>query len=219
MTRGPGAFQSPWHRAGTRVGVVLAVFVLVTVTAGAPGTWPSSPAIGWIAAAGTYCLWEWTTVFRLDARDTAGHATREDPTRPVAEALLIVATFASLGAILLLLLQSGSVQGTSAFVLAGTAVITVTASWFLVHVLFALRYAALYYGAGGTGVDFNQPEPPQYRDFAYLAFTLGMTYQVSDTSLTTPAFRRQVLRHALLSYLLGGVVIASAVNLIASLAR
>jgi len=103
--------------------------------------------------------------------------------------------------------------------LAATALVTVAASWVLVHVLFTLRYAALYYLAGGSGIDFNQDEPPAYRDFAYLAFTLGMTYQVSDTNLTSTAIRREVLRHALLSFVLGVIVLASTINLISAMAR
>jgi uncharacterized membrane protein len=66
-------------------------------------------------------------------------------------------------------------------------------------------------------VDFNQTEPPQYRDFAYLAFTLGMTYQVSDTNLTSSTIRREALRHALISFVLGVVVLAATINLVATL--
>ena len=85
--------------------------------------------------------------------------------------------------------------------------------------MFTLRYAGIYYRAGGTGVDFNQSEPPEYRDFAYLAFTLGMTYQVSDTNITSTAIRREVLRHAVLSFVFGVIVLTAAINLIVALAR
>jgi uncharacterized membrane protein len=66
-------------------------------------------------------------------------------------------------------------------------------------------------------VDFNQQEPPQYLDFAYLALTLGMTYQVSDTAIRSSAVRRTALRHALLSFLFGAVILASTINLVVSL--
>ncbi len=69
-----------------------------------------------------------------------------------------------------------------------------------------------------VGVDFNQTAPPRYADFAYLAFTVGMTFQVSDTTLTTHALRSTALRHALLSYLFGSLILAATVNLVASLA-
>ena len=90
-------------------------------------------------------------------------------------------------------------------------------SWLLVHTVFTLRYALLYYTGRDGGIDFNQSAPPCYSDFAYLAFTLGMTFQVSDTDLKTPNIRRTALRQALLSYLFGAVILAATVNLIAGL--
>ena len=89
----------------------------------------------------------------------------------------------------------------------------------MVHTVFALRYASLYYRESKRGADFHDPDAPEYGDFAYLAFTIGMTYQVSDTDLTTKSMRHAALRHALLSYLLGTVVIAATVNLAAGLAH
>jgi uncharacterized membrane protein len=66
-------------------------------------------------------------------------------------------------------------------------------------------------------VDFNQKERPQYSDFAYLSFTLGMTYQVSDTDISNKAIRATVLRHTLLSFVFGAVILATTVNLVAGL--
>jgi uncharacterized membrane protein len=86
-----------------------------------------------------------------------------------------------------------------------------------VHTIYTLRYAGFYYRSGGTGIEFNQKESPRYLDFAYLAFTLGMTFQVSDTNITSSALRAEALRHALLSFLLGVVVVASTINLVSSL--
>jgi uncharacterized membrane protein len=80
-----------------------------------------------------------------------------------------------------------------------------------------LRYALLYYAYPEGGIDFNQQERPSYRDFAYLALTVGMTFQVSDTDLQTSQIRATTLRHALLSFLFGAVILASAINLIAGL--
>lgn len=212
-------FSGFWHRAGVRVGVMLAVFVLVTAITGVAGSWIFAPAVGWVVASGTFVVWVWARVLRLGPRDTASHATREDPTQPVAQALLLAASVASVGAIVLLLVESGTLQGVARFGLAGAALATVGASWVLVQVLFTLRYAGVYYRSGATGVDFNQAEPPEYRDFAYLAFTLGMTYQVSDTNITSTLVRREALRHAVLSYVLGVIVLAAAINLISSLVR
>lgn len=212
-------FETFWHRAGVRVGILLVIFAVVSVITGTAGSWPFAPAVGWIAATGTFSIWVWVTVIRLGPDDTASHATREDPTQTVSHTLLILAAVASFGGVALLLIESGSVSGEWRFVLAATALATVAASWMLVHVLFTLRYAAVYYRAGGAGVDFNQTAPPEYRDFAYLALTIGMTYQVSDTNLTSSPMRREALRHALLSFVLGVIVLAATLNLIAALAR
>ena len=96
-------------------------------------------------------------------------------------------------------------------------VLTVGASWFAVHTLFTVHYARLYYSDEPGGIDFHDPEPPCFHDFAYLAYTVGMTYQVSDTEIGLRSIRATVLRHALLSYLLGAVVLAVTINLIAGL--
>ena len=86
----------------------------------------------------------------------------------------------------------------------------------LLHTLFTLRYARIYYTQKG-GIDFNQTDPPRYSDFAYFSFTLGMTFQVSDTDITTATIRATVLRHALLSFVFGSVILATTINLVAGL--
>ena len=87
------------------------------------------------------------------------------------------------------------------------------------HTVFALRYAHIYYTEPEGGIDFKTKggERPDYVDFAYTAFTVGMTFQVSDTDITRREIRRTVLRHALLSFLFGAVIVASAVNIVATL--
>jgi len=70
------------------------------------------------------------------------------------------------------------------------------------------------------GIDFkNDGEPPDYQDFAYVGFTVGMTFQVSDTDVKAQTIRRTVLRHAPLSYLFGAVILAVIINVIAGLLR
>lgn len=87
------------------------------------------------------------------------------------------------------------------------------------NTLFTLRYAHLYYRLPADGIDFGDTsnEPPDFRDFAYLAFTIGMTYQVSDTVLRSRRVRRTVLVHALISYVFGVVIVAAGVNTVAGL--
>ncbi len=149
---------------------------------------------------------------------TASHAKGEDPTRVATDIGVLSASVASLLGVGYLFAAS-SAQGAQAVIANVVGVLSVAASWFVVHTIFTVRYALLYYADPEGGIDFNQSEAPAYADFAYLAFTIGMTYQVSDTDLKARAIRRTVLRQALLSYLFGAVILAVAVNLIAGLAR
>jgi uncharacterized membrane protein len=87
--------------------------------------------------------------------------------------------------------------------------------------VFMLRYADLYFKGNG-GINFNSKgtaDAPTYSDFAYVAFTIGMTYQVSDTNMETAEIRRAVLYHALLSFVFGTAIIASTINFVAGLAK
>jgi uncharacterized membrane protein len=176
-------------------------------------------AAGWIAAAAVFLIWTWIVVGRMDPDRTASHATREDPAQPVTDAMVISASLASLVGVGYLL-SAGSKTGSDADVAAALGICSVAAAWLVVHTVFTLRYARLYYQNGATGIDFNQKnEQPAYVDFAYLAFTIGMTYQVSDTDLTTRAIRSTALRQALLSFVLGAVILATTVNLVAGLSN
>lgn len=186
--------------------------------------WNYAASAGWVVAATVFLVWTWAVVHAMDAAATAVHATSEDPSRRATQGIVLVASVASLAAVGYLLVKASTASGITQDLIALLAVTNVTVSWLVVHTLFALRYAILFYEEGGGGdgagwrIDFNDSEPPSYADFAYLAFTIGMTFQVSDTQLRSRKIRATVLRHALLSYLFGSLILAAAVNLIASLA-
>jgi uncharacterized membrane protein len=221
------AHDLPAGRAGRRRGASARSRVLaaaatgasVAVLARAVGYWALAPLLGWDAAALTYMAWTWTTVWHLDAERTARQAVAEDPGRAATDVLLLTASVASLLAVGLVIVRAGNSSGAAESLQAGLSLASVVLSWSVVHTVFALRYASLYYVGSDGGVDFNQDDPPRYTDFAYLAFTIGMTFQVSDTELTTAAVRATALRHALLSYLFGAVILAATINLIAGLAK
>ncbi|MBW0017408.1 MAG: DUF1345 domain-containing protein [Mycobacterium sp.] len=171
---------------------------------------------GWVVTAGVYVAWTRLLLGGMDAEQTCRYVNREDPTRPVTEAVIVSASVASLGGVGYVVAAS-SRSGGEAFAAAIVGVLTVAASWFAVHTLFTVHYARLYYADEPGGINFHDPEPPRFRDFAYVAFTVGMTFQVSDTEIGLTSIRATVLRHALLSYLLGAVVLAVTINLIAGL--
>jgi uncharacterized membrane protein len=188
------------------------------IVAGTVSSWRYTPLIGWDVAALTYLGVLWLAIGRLDSGRTATAATREDPGRAATDVIVLLGAIASLSAVGVILVQSGSASGNTQDLVAGFGLLSVALSWFVVHTSFTVRYARLYYGDPVGGIDFNQQERPRYLDFAYLAFTLGMTFQVSDTDLQTTQIRATALRHALLSYLFGAVILATAINLVAGLA-
>ena len=179
--------------------------------------WPYAPAAGWIVAAGVYLVWTWLLVGPMDAAATERHATShgdDDSTPRMAELVVVLASVASLAGVgYLLVAESTQGRDTAAAVV---GILSVVASWVSVHTAFMLRYARLYFP--DRAIDFNQDDiAPTYTDFAYLAFTVGMTYQVSDTDLRTQQMRRTVLFQSLVSFLLGALVLAMTINLVAGL--
>lgn len=192
----------------------LAIGVLTAVVLGLGGHVDLGLMGGWVVAAGLFSLSTWFLVFRLDADQTRRHAIDNDPGRGIDDTVLVLSCLASIAGLTLLLALTRRADVVVGAVL---GVLGILASWSAVHTLFCLRYAHAYYAGGGTGVDFNGDTHPDYRDFAYLAFTLGMTFQVSDTNLTTKELRRMALNQGLISYLLGTVVVASTINLLSQL--
>jgi uncharacterized membrane protein len=195
--------------------VSVALGVAVAVVVGNTAGWRFALA-GWIVTAGTYVVWTQLIVFGMDAEQTCRWATREDPTRWIADAVILSASVASLGGVGYVV-AAGSRAGHEALAAAVFGILTVAASGVAVHTLYTVHYARLYYSDEPGGINFHDPEPPRFRDFAYLAFTVGMTYQVSDTDLKKPAMRRLALKHAMLSYVFGTVILAITINLVVNL--
>jgi uncharacterized membrane protein len=200
-----------------RVAVAGVVGAVVSVVVGVAAAWRYAPAAGWSAAAAVLVGWTWLVIAHMSAQQTEAHATREDPARALTDLIVLIASVASLAGVVYLLAAGSGGHGAGEAVAAGLGILSVAGAWAVVHTVFTLRYALLYYTDSPGGIDFNQSERPGYVDFAYLAFTLGMTYQVSDTDLQTRRIRATALRHGLLSYLLGAVVLATVINLVAGL--
>jgi uncharacterized membrane protein len=203
--------------AGRRVAVALVVGCAITAAV-FPVTRPViALLLGWDGSAVIYLLWVWAAVWRLDAGQTRDLAAREAITGVTMELVVLGAGTASLAAVGLAMLRAGKETGIVKMYLIGVGVLSVVLSWAVVHTVFTLRYARAYYAPEAGGIDFNDQDPPAYADFAYFAFTIGMTFQVSDTTITARPVRMIVLRHALLSYLFGAVILAVAINVFASL--
>jgi uncharacterized membrane protein len=192
---------------GVIAGIVAAFFMLAQAAA----------LVGWDVAAATFLVGVWLAIGNLDPDGTHRRAIRLDPSRGLTDVLVITAGVAILTAVALALARAGAAHGGTKAYLLVVGLVSVVFSWLSVHTVYTLKYARLYYGDVVGGIEFNEKDGPDYVDFAYLAFTIGMTFQVSDTNLTTKPIRRTALRHALISYLFGAVIIAIVINIVASL--
>jgi uncharacterized membrane protein len=198
--------------AGLIVTVVLLPFV----------AWGLALTGGWDTATLAFLLPAWSVIIRADSSRAPQLAAREDQTEGSARGLLVGASVASLVGAGYALHLADRESGAPRVLLIGVAVLTVVLSWTVINTVYTLRYADQNFRSKPGGIAFGTEDGqqhPGYRDFAYVAFTIGMCYQVSDTTLRDPRIRRTVLAHALLSYLFGVVIVAGTVNLIAGLFR
>jgi uncharacterized membrane protein len=218
---------TPYHRwlgwyapAMRRAVVVSSIGLIVIVVLVWFVPWGMAVVAGWDAAALAFLVSIWPVIILADGPHAAQLATREDETRGSAAALLLAASVASLLGAGFALDLAGRESGPLRVLLIGVAVLTVGLSWTVVNTVYTLRYADLHFHSREAGIAFGDPdgqEQPTYRDFAYVAFTIGMCYQVSDTTVRDPRIRHTVLSHAFVSYVFGVVIVAGSVNLIAGL--
>lgn len=160
----------------------------------------------------------WSAITGADAARTRARAGAEDPGR---RTVYVITVFMSVVTLVVATLVSRHVRAVAregeTLLLAFMCLLAVALSWGLTHTSFTFRYAHLYYredDEGVGGITFAGDEPPSYFDFAYFAFTLGMCFQVSDTTVTSCQIRRTVLAHALLSFAYNTVIMAFVLSLV-----
>jgi uncharacterized membrane protein len=204
----------------TRIRFAVALGAGVLAALGFAMALPASLALllGWVVTTLVYLTWIWLTVRARGPEETAEHAAAIDPDRLTTDWLLVVSAVASLVAVGFVLVRATAGQGPGEYAQVGLALLSVVLSWAMVHTVFMLRYARLYYSGDHPCITFGGPDRPTYADFAYFSFVIGMTYQVSDTTLNGTTIRRTVLGHSLLAYLFGTGIVAGAVSLVTSLA-
>jgi uncharacterized membrane protein len=172
---------------------------------------------GWVAFAAVFLGWTWSAVWPLDGATTAVYATREDPGRRSRDLIVLALSSVSLVTVVLVIFRARD----AGIVLTLLGILAIASSWAVLHTIFTLRYAEIYHRAAQSerAIDFHSDPDPTYRDFAYVGFTIGMTFQVSDTDIVDARARSTVLRHAVLSFLFNTVVIAVSINLVAGLSQ
>jgi uncharacterized membrane protein len=213
MHSGGGVWLQSRLRA---IASLVAALAAAAIAVGAGASWSVAALSAMDIASLVFVIWVWAKVARADADETERIARIEDASQVAAEAVLLAAGVASLLAVLFTLAEAGGATEPEKGLLTGLAIGSVALAWIAVHTVFVLRYARLYFTPPDGGIDFHG-ERPDYLDFAYLGLTIGMTFQVSDTDLTGKRIRRVALRHALLSYVFGTLIVASTVSSVAAL--
>ncbi|MEI7548557.1 MAG: DUF1345 domain-containing protein [Actinomycetota bacterium] len=208
------------HVSGRRrVNSCAAVGVVAAAAASPLAPWQLSVLIGWTTWSALLLVWIWIEITGCDAQHTRDRSTREDTTHGTAAAVMVTASVGSLAAVALGLAKARHASGASEVALTVGAVLAVLLSWFVLNSMFTLRYAHEYYRDTPGGIAFVGDEAPDYADFAYFAFTIGMAFAVSDVPIASRRIRRIALRHALLSYFFGAVIIGLTINVMAGFIR
>ena len=178
------------------------------------------PLVSWTVTVAIVLTWVWWISWPQDSGGTKHLAEQEGTTRST-DVWLLAAAVASLAVVVVALVQCSSQQSATAVASVILSVVSVALSWALVNTVYAFKYARLYYldEPDEGGIDFKSVAAPTYSDFAYLAFTVGMSFAVSETEPTTTRIRRVALGHALLSYTFGTGVLAVAINLVTNLGQ
>ena len=204
------------HSAIFHIGIAVVVGAAAGTVVGAIAGWQYAPAAGWIATAVVYLIWTWASVAKMTAPAIEIVVQQRHPARGPADTIVVIASIASLGGVANLLI-AGTAKGPDATIAAAVGFLSVIAAWLVVHTVYTLRYAVLYYTEPVGGIDFNQEEKPTFADFAYLAFTIAVTFGVTDTAVKNRLIRKSVLQHSMVSYLFGTVILAITVQVITTL--
>ena len=204
--------------------LVIAIIIAIAVAAGMARFDINLPArllTGWDVGIAVYLVLTFSMMWRADVSRIRRRAAEQDEGATFILLLSIVATFASLVAVVFALggAKQGAQYGATSHVL--LAIATILLSWTFVHTIFSFHYAHEYYGERGDGqiggLHFPNDDKPDYRDFLYFSLVIGMTSQVSDVSISSKVIRRVASIHGVLSFFFNLVVLALTVNMVANL--
>jgi uncharacterized membrane protein len=206
-----------WHPGRASGRLLLAIALGIAGAIGWPRAldWHLRGVIGWDVSAIVLLGLLWPRLSTADAECTRLHAGSDDPGRTTVFLLAVAASLFSLFAGVSVLRRARAFDGSESALWTGLAVLAVGLAWTLTHTAYTLRYAHLYYRHGGMGgLSFPGSDEPSELDFAYFAFTIGMCFQVSDVTVTSPKVRRTALLHALLSFVYNTTILALVLNLV-----
>lgn len=202
-----------WLRLSLGLVPAVAAFLLT------PVSWHSMTRLvaAWDAFSFTNLVLAWGIIASAEVKHIRRIVAREDPGRRLVFALVLLAASSSLLAVVYLLSSVRTTSGDMRSLHVGLAIAGVVLSWLLVHTLFTLRYAHIFYGDGISqkegGLQFpGEEKEPNYFDFAYFSFVVGMTAQTADVSISSQKLRRLALLHGLLSFGFNTIVVALSIS-------
>jgi uncharacterized membrane protein len=197
----------------------LSVLIGLIVTAALPAEWALTTRIlvGWDVCLALYLAAALALMAGADIHQIRRQSALADEGRFGILVLTVVAALASLAAIII---ELGGGGGGHDPVRLALATVTIVLSWFFIHTMFALHYAHEFHAAhrknGGGGLAFPGEEEPDYWDFMYFSFVIGMTSQVSDVAISARSIRRIATAHGIVSFLFNATLVALTVNIAAS---
>jgi len=181
--------------------------------------------IAWSSFSLFMVIISWITFFTTTPKQLCIAAKEQDESRAITFLLVLISVCISLfGTLFLIQNTDEGVRSKELHIIA--SLLSVVFSWILLHTIYTLRYAHLYYSASlenqkahPSGLDFPETKEPDYLDFAYFAFVIGMTFQVSDIRVTSPVIRKFVLLHGLIAFVFNTIIVALTINIIAGLRK
>jgi uncharacterized membrane protein len=185
----------------------------------------SAAIAGWNAVALIILALDWMTILMTPQRKIRQLAQQQDLSRFLVFLFVVVTASAALFAVGFLVSVKRSQSGGHFMVHLLLTLLTVVFSWTLVHTVYGLRYAHAFYGDSDEpgvnwhagGLIFPGDRPPDYFDFAYFSFVVGMTCQVSDVQITSRRMRRITLVHSILSFGFNTMILALLINTVSGL--
>jgi len=199
--------------------------------------------VTWITFAVIMLFLYWSTILTVHPLDMKKVARMQDSNRTLIFIFVLAAAVASLFVVVLLLSSTKELSGVELSLQVVLSVSAVTCSWAMVHTIFAFRYAHLYYELAEPeskskteikskaeikpkqelgpkyieGLEFPKELKPDYLDFAYFSFVIGMTFQVSDVEISSKRIRRLALMHGLVAFAFNTIIVALSINIISGL--